>query len=399
MNSVYEYLFLRRPKIEYVCPALCEFPFSSSGTPIIVLEDIHKKHGPTGLILGGTGNTRLSWDAYPGALCYTVYKAVDELDPFGPYQIVAECISDNFIDLDNFGDGVYRITAITLDGETDPSDSITFHGGGGGRLPLAWWAFEDVVDGASDPYFIYDSVNTLPAGLFRVGEIRNAPPGAVAKGFYATDLVDVSANCAWRFDAGFIDTPPLDPVDLSNGFAFAYDFTNYKPSPEHFLATYTQFRFLDASNAMLGEIFVMASSVPAGEFPAYPLDGSPNIDQGPGIYVWAVYANGTLAFESYVAQDTSVQTYHNLICNYAAPTGTIEVQLDGVQVVSGTITPFSGTCDHSFFLIQPLLFGFGEPGLTAHIRYDELSLWPFKLTNIEVASLWNGGVFQTWPMV
>lgn len=124
MNSVIETLFLRRPKIDYISPPICDVDFSASGSPVIILDAIGRRRGPTGLILSGAGTpVRLSWDAYPGALCYTVYKAVDALDPFGDYQIVAECITDNFIDLDD--PGVYRVTVVTRDGESDPSNPVT----------------------------------------------------------------------------------------------------------------------------------------------------------------------------------------------------------------------------------------------------------------------------------
>jgi hypothetical protein len=121
VTSVLDVLFLRRPVIEYVSPAICEVDFSSSGGPVIVLDPISRLLGPTGLVLGADGHThRLAWNNYPGALCYSVYKLVDELDPFGPYQLIAECITDNFIDLDD--PGHYRITVITPDGESPFSD-------------------------------------------------------------------------------------------------------------------------------------------------------------------------------------------------------------------------------------------------------------------------------------
>src|SRR5712664_1708839 len=119
MNSVLEILFLRRPVLEYVAPPVCEFIFSGSGRPIIILEPLGHLFAPTGLILGGEGSFVLSWNSYPGALCYTVYKAIDSLDPFGAYRIIAECINNATIDLSGFGDGYYRVSAITLDGESD----------------------------------------------------------------------------------------------------------------------------------------------------------------------------------------------------------------------------------------------------------------------------------------
>lgn len=117
MNCALEVLFLRKPRIDYISPPVCEALFSSSGGPVIVLNPLIPQAFPTGLILGGAGNFFLSWDAYPGALCYSVYKA-DTSNPFGSYHIVAECIPNPPIDLGPFGPGDYRITAITTDGET-----------------------------------------------------------------------------------------------------------------------------------------------------------------------------------------------------------------------------------------------------------------------------------------
>lgn len=121
---------MRRPRLRYVSPGVCEASFSGSGTPLIILDALARGLGPTGLVLGGSGGFQLSWNNYPGALCFSVYKAVDELDPFGPYVLIAECITDNFIDLDSFGPGVYRVTAITEEGESDPSDPIVVEGAG-----------------------------------------------------------------------------------------------------------------------------------------------------------------------------------------------------------------------------------------------------------------------------
>jgi hypothetical protein len=132
MNSTIDVLFLRRPKIDYISPPVCEVLFSSSSGPVIVLNPITPQSFPTGLVLGGTGNFFLSWNTYPGALCYSVYKSVNPDDAFGEYVIVAECIPNPPIDLSSFGDGFYRVSAITTDGETPLSLPIHFVGGGGG---------------------------------------------------------------------------------------------------------------------------------------------------------------------------------------------------------------------------------------------------------------------------
>ena len=84
---------------------------------------------PTGLVVEGvlTG-VRLTWDSYPGALCYSVYKAVDELDPYGAYIVVAECTENTDIVLP-FTGGCFVVTAITSEGESDYSDPACYSPG------------------------------------------------------------------------------------------------------------------------------------------------------------------------------------------------------------------------------------------------------------------------------
>jgi len=129
MNSTIDVLFLRRPKIDYISPPVCEVIFSSSSGPVIVLNPLTPQVYPTGLVLGGTGGFILSWNTYPGALCYSVYKSVNPDDAFGSYVIVAECIPNPTIDLESFGPGFYRVSAITPDGETPLSLPVHFTGG------------------------------------------------------------------------------------------------------------------------------------------------------------------------------------------------------------------------------------------------------------------------------
>ena len=84
---------------------------------------------PTGLrIEGAVGGVRLTWDSYPGALCYSVYKAVDELDPYGAYIVVAECTENTDIVLP-FAGGCFVVTAITAEGESDYSDPACYSPG------------------------------------------------------------------------------------------------------------------------------------------------------------------------------------------------------------------------------------------------------------------------------
>lgn len=139
MNTIFDFLCMRKPKFEYVCPPLCEF--SASGFPTIVLDPF-ARNKVTGLVFGGVGNLRLSWNAFPGALCYTIYRSTT-VD--GEYEIVAECVNGNpecptcppgddpHIDITPFGEGCYRVSAITEDGESELSDPACSPGGGGGQ--------------------------------------------------------------------------------------------------------------------------------------------------------------------------------------------------------------------------------------------------------------------------
>jgi hypothetical protein len=78
----------------------------------------------------------LNWNTYPGALCYSVYQSVNPDDAFGQYKIVAECIPNPPFDLSTFGPGFFRVSAITLDGETPLSLPIHFNNPGNFQCPF-----------------------------------------------------------------------------------------------------------------------------------------------------------------------------------------------------------------------------------------------------------------------
>lgn len=138
MKTVLDPIFIRRPRLNYISPPICEVLFSSSAFPIIVLNPLNKKKGPTGLILGGRrGRITLRWDAFPGALCYNVYRA-DTIASIGPcacsdqYTLIGDCVSfpdDDGFEVNDFG--CYVVTAILAsEGETLFSDAICFNNGG-----------------------------------------------------------------------------------------------------------------------------------------------------------------------------------------------------------------------------------------------------------------------------
>lgn len=128
MKSAFEYLGFRRLSINYQSPPLCEADFSSTSEPAIVLEPFEPDAGPTGGLWNQDGNNlRLRWDTIPGALCYSLYRAIDPLDPYGEYMLVAECTEDSNYTLPILipGDcGTFRVSAIMPNGETAMSDPI-----------------------------------------------------------------------------------------------------------------------------------------------------------------------------------------------------------------------------------------------------------------------------------
>lgn len=141
-------LQLRRPKIEYISPPVCEGIFSGSGSPTIVLEPFDTSK-ITGLVLGGEGNLHLRWPNFPGALCYNVYQKQED----GSYALLMECVPDTEVEVPV---GCFKVSAITAQGETqlslsvcnngeppeeppppvDPQPPLPPSGGGGGDCPF-----------------------------------------------------------------------------------------------------------------------------------------------------------------------------------------------------------------------------------------------------------------------
>jgi hypothetical protein len=108
--------------LDYQAPPICEGDFTSTGVSTISLQPILRPQGPTGLVMSWDGTRwRLDWNIVPGALCYSVYRLNDVLDPFSEWILVAECVAGNTIKLDP---GIYGVTVITLDGESPPSEPI-----------------------------------------------------------------------------------------------------------------------------------------------------------------------------------------------------------------------------------------------------------------------------------
>lgn len=72
MNVLLDNLYARRPKIHYVCPPICGVQFvpTSSGSPSVSIEPVNPLACVQYRI---TEDGFLTWDEYPGAVCYNVY--------------------------------------------------------------------------------------------------------------------------------------------------------------------------------------------------------------------------------------------------------------------------------------------------------------------------------------
>ncbi len=128
MNTIIDILALRRPVLNYVSPPICPVIVSASGSAVIVLHPITPKLGPiiTGIdVLNG--QIILRWSHYTGAICFTIYHSLASGDV---YSIVAECVpalcpedpNTHCFDVTEAGDGCFRVSAITLDGESELSE-------------------------------------------------------------------------------------------------------------------------------------------------------------------------------------------------------------------------------------------------------------------------------------
>lgn len=120
MDTLLDLLWLRIPPIRYVCPPVCEVAFSGSGSSTIILEQhptLTPVQSPT------IEGSLLCWVEYPGAICYTVYRSEVDSDTF---EIVSECNPDTCYEF--IGDGCFRVSAITPEGET-PTSKVVCTGG------------------------------------------------------------------------------------------------------------------------------------------------------------------------------------------------------------------------------------------------------------------------------
>lgn len=214
MNSVFEYLCLRKPRLDYVSPPIC-CDFSASGFPVIVLDPLGRLVSPTGFILSGEGNLTLSWDIYQGALCYNIYQAVDENNPEGEYVLIAECIEANSFQLPE--PGFYRVSAITENGESELSTPINATHGGGGCQPTIQLV-------ALSPISAFRSALAANSGVVIGGFSGGSRPGYFFNGITKDTRDSVNSAPVQASQTGFIvtsDAPFFVPSHVGSILVFS----------------------------------------------------------------------------------------------------------------------------------------------------------------------------------
>jgi len=449
MRSVLEILFLRRPKIDYISPPVCEFDFSSTGGPVIVLDPLGSLPAPSGFIVGGVGRFRLSWNPYPGALCYTVYKAVDSNNPQGEYVIVAECIEDPEINLEPEGPGCYRVSAITPNGETQLSDPICNIGDCAFILSGATPAFQSKPAGDSaeisaevgnaglnDIYHWYkDGSFYLDTSLTTQNVLNISPVSLSDAGDYTLRIGEGSCEdesgpstlqvtsvgghdpiAYWKFDA--IDPTPADvingfelldtgnepgvsgvPGKISNAF-------NLPATDDDTCLYETGFEAVLAPTAAGAEIILWA------KFNAIALGASPDCN------AYAVYAMltdsdfGALQFiydarnnpgfitaffdtaTVQIAFTPTIGVFHWIRVRYSAITGKVGIAVDGNPITESVGTRFlAGTPVSGAVQISTV----AAAGCTMDVTFDEMGIFNLAMSDVEADDWWNGGAGRTYP--
>lgn len=108
--------------IDYISPLICDEISGQSGDVEINILPFDELLFPTGLLVQGTSQFILTWNAVNRAICYNVYRAIAV---GGPYTLISSCQDTRqYNDDPGPGDWYYRVSAVTPEGETPLSPPV-----------------------------------------------------------------------------------------------------------------------------------------------------------------------------------------------------------------------------------------------------------------------------------
>lgn len=122
MNQVLDVLLLRRVRLEYISPPICQAILSGSGSSLM-LAAVLGPEAPQSLEFSGQCERFLTWVGSDETVCTSLYKAQNPLDPLTLYVLEAECLAPGNISV--CSDGWWCYSTLTADGvESDRSEPV-----------------------------------------------------------------------------------------------------------------------------------------------------------------------------------------------------------------------------------------------------------------------------------
>lgn len=134
MNAVLDVLRLRRVRLDYVSPPICQVILSGSGSSLM-LEAVEGPGAPFDLMFSGQCERFLTWSNLPGVICASLYSANNPSDPLTGYSLSVDCVTIGSVSL--CSDGWWQYSTLTADGvESDRSDPVLVSFGTRTSIPI-----------------------------------------------------------------------------------------------------------------------------------------------------------------------------------------------------------------------------------------------------------------------
>lgn len=367
MNTVLDVLRLRRVRLDYVSPPVCEVIFSGSGASVM-LEAVEAPAAPFDLRFSGQCERFLTWSTQTPVTCTSLYSAVDPNDPLTKYVLVADCVPTGSVNV--CSPGLWQYSTLLPDG-TESVRSTPVEVGVGERvtipivLPIGAVRFNlfrnpDI----SDPSGAYPLVlSTTASGVFEVCDTT---------GCYR--LQSISADGASELSAPVCNTIPTGCIP--DAFADVL-------CPEPLLCVgidySSQFEAVGGTEPYLWEL--LSGNVPSGVIlhtglftgNTAPINGIP-IE--PGVFDFTVRvtsASGTFKEKSCALDVLGVVEYG------AVPDGTTDT------AYSAQLTAAGGTAPYSFAIVSGALpsgYSMDAAGLVTGTAYfPEIASFGVEVTD------------------